>query len=129
MLKKYTAKSDISINVSVDGTSRHISFSPVTLGGSVFYTNDEKLQKALEHHYRYGHLFRGEVQVEEKPKKAAPKPVKEEGPKVIEVSCVDDAKEYLCEHFNDSRTKLRSLAAIKRSAANHNIRFSGEDFK
>ena len=57
--KKYIAKSHIGITVSV-GNNRytHVSFSAVTRGGSVFYTNDENLQKALESHPRYGKLFK-----------------------------------------------------------------------
>ena len=58
MLKKYKAKSFISISVTLaTGGNTHISFSPVTGGGSVYYTENEKIQAGLEGHPKYGKLF------------------------------------------------------------------------
>ena len=98
----------------------------------MFYTRDKEVQDALEKHYRYGELFVGEEQKEpEKKEDKSPAPKEKDNElRVIEVSCLDDAKDYLCEHFEDcSRTKLRGVEAIKKTAAKHNIQFSGEDFK
>lgn len=57
-MKKYKAKTDVSINVTLqNGRNTRISFSPLTAGGSVFYTDDKEIQDALERHYKFGKLF------------------------------------------------------------------------
>lgn len=57
--KTYRSKSDISVNVVMpNGKSLHVAFSPVTGGGSTYTTSDERVQKALEGHYRYGKMFK-----------------------------------------------------------------------
>lgn len=59
MLKKYTSKTQISINVVLkSGKSRHVSFTPLTGGGSTFYTDDNELQEAMAKHVKYGKLFK-----------------------------------------------------------------------
>ena len=56
---KYTAKTQVALSVALpSGKSMHISFTPITGGGSVFYTNDPAVAKALESHYKFGHLFK-----------------------------------------------------------------------
>lgn len=125
--KRYIAKSHISISVKLsDGANVHISFSPLTGGNkSALYTNDEALQQALEKHPRYGKLFHLDttfqpvvaVKTEETP---APKRIKK-----VKVSCIDDAKEYLCDKYEVSRTKLNNEKAIKEFAAGKNIEFVG----
>lgn len=170
--KKYIAKSHIGITVSV-GNNRytHVSFSPVTRGGSVFYTDDEKLQKALESHPRYGKLFKLDpscatpskasysvpaVQDPTQPASQAEaagspdiEPVNENAvseetaghesesedaeqsseaaPQLIQISVpsLDDAKDYLCDKFGISRTKIRSKVAIEKFAADNGIEFVG----
>ena len=75
--KKYIAKSHISLSVRVSQkTSAHISFSALTGGGSVFYTDDENLQQALEAHPKFGRLFKLDDTFVVKPatKKVAPSP-------------------------------------------------------
>ena len=58
-MKKYIAKTNISINVVLgSGANRHIAFDALTCGGSVFYTDDPELQRAIERHYKFGSLFR-----------------------------------------------------------------------
>jgi predicted DsbA family dithiol-disulfide isomerase len=54
---------------------------------------------------------------------------KEEEPskRQIEVTCADDAKEYLVEKYGISRTKLRSLKSIKDTAEQKGIEFIGID--
>ena len=43
----------------------------------------------------------------------------------VEVPSAEDAKEYLIDKFGISRTKLRSIAAIKEVAASKGIEFIG----
>lgn len=58
-MKKYISNSVISISVALpNGEGTRISFSPQSNGMSVFYTSDKDIQWALEHHYKFGKLFR-----------------------------------------------------------------------
>lgn len=127
MEKKYTStgKSQISLNVPLGGNAYvHITFTSMTDGSSVYYTDDEELQAALEKHPKYGILFEGKTI-------SAPKTVavKEEAPvskvQEIPVNCEDDAKDYLADKFNISRTKMRSTKQILDIAKEHNIEFKG----
>lgn len=66
MLKKYRAKSNVSISVVLPSKkSLHVTFLPMTGGSSVYYTEDEDEQKALESHYKFGKLFKLEELPEE----------------------------------------------------------------
>lgn len=78
-MKKYIANSDISISATLPNKkSTRISFSALSNGMSVFYTSDEDIQWALEHHYKFGKLFRlAEDTPDEKPT-TAKKPGKEQ---------------------------------------------------
>lgn len=58
-MKKYISNSTISVSiVLLNGKCNRVSFSPLSDGRSVFYTSDEDIQWGLEHHYKYGKLFR-----------------------------------------------------------------------
>lgn len=124
-MKKYSSKSHVAVNVILpNGVHVHVAFEPLTGGGSVYYTNDENLQKALERHYQYGKLYKG-AEVEE-PKEE--EPVVEEpaaASKKVSMASLEDAKEYLIDRFGISRTKLRSKKQIMDAAEAHNIEFEG----
>ena len=45
--------------------------------------------------------------------------------KEVQVSCLDDAKDYLSDKFGISRTKLRSQEGIEKAAAANGVRFIG----
>ena len=135
MLKKYTSKSHVCLSLTFkNGGHGRVSFSPLTGGGSVYYTDDESMQWALAHHPKCGKLYKVTVITPV----AEPEPVKAPMPKnpeagasdeptvmKIEVTCLDDAKDYLCETYGYSRTKLRTGKAIKEAAASHGIEFIG----
>ena len=138
MIKKYTSKSTIAINVSLgEGKNIHVSFGAVTGSGSVYYTNDEALQAALEKHHQYGRLFKLQETIDEQPasvdspesgEEATDKPTETlhaDAGSVVHVDGLDDAKEYLCEHFGISRTKLRTKASIIGAATTNGIVFDG----
>lgn len=157
MTKKYTAKTDIALSVYLkSGKSVHVSFSALTGGGSVLYTDDEELQAALEAHPKYGRLFKLEKTIDPKKPAEPVKPEEDEGAedpgtdeapteeaeepeeddaeaddeeaqvKKIMVNSLDEAKDYLCEHFESySRTKLRSKVAIKTAAEKEGFVFTG----
>ena len=138
MIKKYTSKSTIAINVPLgEGKNIHVSFGAVTGGGSVYYTNDEALQAALENHHQYGRLFKLQETIDEQPptvdtpesgEEATDKPTETlhaDAGSVVHVDGLDDAKEYLCEHFGISRTKLRTKKSILDAASSSGIAFDG----
>lgn len=162
-VKTYRAKSDISISVALgNGKNAHISFLSVTGSGSVFRTDDEELQKALERHYKFGKLFRSEEQPKHShlkidnitlKQKLQPNAETEstqtdnqtdkesgedsesnnedineeatDGLRTVTVSCISDAKEYLADNYEISRTGLRSKTAIIKAAAANGIKFEG----
>lgn len=69
-MKKYSANTAISVSVTLpNGGNTRVSFSPLTDGASVYYTDDKEIQWALEHHYKFGKLFRltGESQEQAAP--------------------------------------------------------------
>lgn len=163
-MKKYIAKTNVSINVILpSGANRHIAFSAVTGGGSVYYTDDPDVIQAIERHYKFGTLFRIDPRYEAEKQqnkpvakakaKSAPKqpdanpateepeagqsPAEEDGGddtaedgedtdiKKVVVSDPDSAKAYLAEQFGYSRTKIKTIKAIKEAAASHGIVFEG----
>lgn len=138
-MKKYTAKSCISISVPMkNGNNIHVSFQAVTGGGSIFYTDDEEVATALECHHKYGKLFKRDTAFDAQAAKVnadqasddeavSPEGQDEDSTSTtqIKVACMDDAKEYLCEKFGVSRTKLKTKKAITETAAAHGIEFLG----
>lgn len=142
MKKKYKARTNVSISVLLpNGKSKHISFTALTGGGSVFYTDSAEIQHALESHYRYGTLFfedkefhvandakHVKTESSQEDSVASDGSASEVPPSdatVVVISDADAAKAYLSEHFGVSRTKLRSVSAIKESAAANGIYFEG----
>ncbi len=128
MLKKYISNSDISINVRTEtGEYTHISFSPLTGGGSSFYTDDEQLQKALEAHSKFNRLFTEEpvpeVATAENEDSIKDETDNKDGIVKIKVDSLDSAKEYLCEHYGMTRTSLKTKKSIFEAAASNGIEF------
>lgn len=141
MLKRYKSKSCISLNVVLPtGGNTHVSFSPVTGNGSVYYTDNENIQKGLEGHPKYGKLFvvdttltaqktsgnaQGTVAGTTATKTAAKQqPTDNTKKKAIEVkmACNDDAKDYMADKFGVSRSKMRSRADIEKVAAENGVK-------
>jgi len=123
IMKKFVSKSIISLSLLLeDGSKAHIAFTPQSSGGSVFYTNDEKLVAALHNHHSYAVRYREVAMPVEAP---APAPSKEEEKASeahqIPFACNDDAKDYLAEHFGISRSKMRTRASIEEIAKSNGI--------
>ena len=135
MTKHYISDSHIAINVTLDGgESVHLSFIALSNGGSVFSTDSEELQNAIERHYRFGDLFT--LDHIEEPKNTSETaneeytPVKESEDGNIQKITVNDlgeAKNYLADTLGISRTSLRSLKTILEVAKANNIQFEGLD--
>lgn len=131
MTKHYISDSHIAINVTLDGgESVHLSFIALSNGGSVFSTDSEELQNAIERHYRFGDLFT--LDHIEKPKntsETANEEYKSEDGNIqkITVNDLGEAKNYLADTLGISRTSLRSLKTILEVAKANNIEFEGLD--
>lgn len=124
-------------------------------GESVYYTDSPEIKAALEKHYKFGKLFKLDqtYQKGEKNDKTARRHDKgdeadaaegkiqkdatidermrgedeeeAEGNNIIVVTDPEEAKDYLCEHFGISRTKIKGLRSIKEYGAANNITFKG----
>lgn len=133
MEAKYIAGTSVVLSVSLGGgKTKHVRFSPVTGGKSVYYTKDEALQKALERHARYGTLFRKDESygraVAKKPVKAVAKTAVAAAETKIEEVAVSDlgqAKDYLARRFGVGRSNMKTKAAILAAAQRNNIVFTG----
>lgn len=51
--------------------------------------------------------------------------VSADGKAIIDVTDIDDARDYLCENFGIARSSLRSNVSVPRAAEEHNIVFRG----
>lgn len=133
MTKHYISDSHIAINVTLNGgESMHLSFIALSNGGSVFSTDSEELQNAIERHYRFGDLFT--LNHIEEPKNTS-ETANEEYTSVkesedgniqkITVNDLGEAKNYLADTLGISRTSLRSLKTILEVAKANNIEFEG----
>lgn len=132
MIKTYKANTGISVNVYLPETKKnvHVTFTAMSNGDSVFTTADEHVQEGLEHHYRFGKLFRlvsavDETELEAESEAAAVEAEPEEtgGLRKVEVSDWDSAKDYLADTYELTRTSLRSQKAIVTAATEHGIEF------
>ena len=132
MKKRYKSKTAISINVVLKSKkSMHIAFTAQSDGSSVYTTDNPDVQYALEHHYKYGKLFKlvsteseADIKAKKEAEEAAANEKKDEIRKVS-VSDLAAAKDFLADTFGISRTSLRSEKAIMEAAKAHNIEFEG----
>lgn len=121
-MAKFVSKSHACLSVVLDsGNSVHVSFTEVTGGSSVLYTNDEAIIKGLRRHPRYGKLFK-----EEKEAPVVKAPVAKEKAKapekdVIPFATLEDAKDYFSDRYGVSRSKMRTMAAVEDVAKSHGV--------
>lgn len=128
-MKKYISGTVVSINVVLpNGSNCRVVFTPLTGSGSVFFTEDKELQKAIEKHYNYGVLFREDKHYVDPSKMVEEKveatPI-ESSKKIVKVSDADAAKSYLAENFGISRTKMKTISQIQEAALSCGIEFEG----
>ena len=131
MIKQYKSKTAISVNVVLPSKkSIHIAFAAPSDGSSVYVTDNANIQYALEHHYKYGKLFRLVDARDDKEEPESHNPeTTDENPeskiRTVEVSDLAAAKDFLADTFGISRTSLRSEKAILSAAQEHGIKFDG----
>lgn len=129
MKKIYKSRTAISINVVLKNKkSMHIAFTAQSDGSSVYTSDNTDVQHALEHHYKYGKLFR--LVAEEKQEEDGSvehQAAAEEGAGLrrVAVSDAGAAKDFLADTFGVSRTSLRSVRSIMEAASAHGIEFEG----
>ena len=132
MIKHYKSKTSIAINVVLKSKKNmHVAFTAQSDGSSVYTTDNPDVQYALEHHYKYGKLFKlvsteseEDIKARQEAEKAAANEKKDEIRKVS-VSDLAAAKDFLADTFGISRTSLRSEKSIMEAAKAHNIEFEG----
>ncbi len=147
MIKTYKSNTHVSINVVLPSRKNlHITFSPLSNGGSTFTTDQEEIIRAIESHYNFGRLFRiestidntggeeggfdteegnGTNETNEDKGTGAHGDDTKSGLKQVHVSDLASAKDYLADKFGISRTSLRSQKAILEQAIANGIEFVG----
>lgn len=147
MIKTYKSNTHVSINVVLPSRKNlHITFSPLSNGGSTFTTDQEEIIRAIESHYNFGRLFRiestidntggeeggfdteegnGTNETNEDKGTVAHGDDTKSGLKQVHVSDLASAKDYLADKFGISRTSLRSQKAILEQAIANGIEFVG----
>ena len=137
-MKTYHAKSELCINVRMDGGYRHVAFIPHTMGGSSLTTDDLKLQQGIEQHRFFGTLISVTTST------ASQSPSSDSGdgkashlsqpsalsvsdgsavanPQTLTFSSISEAKDYVADQWGISRSQLRRIEQIKRTALAHGV--------
>lgn len=134
MKKTYKANTHISLNVVLSTKKNmHITFVPLSNGSSTFTTDNEEIINAIEHHYRFGKMFRLESVVDDSEERSvkseeeaiSAEATEESDLKQVAVSDLAAAKDYLADKCGVSRTVMRSKSAILEQAKAHGIEFVG----
>ena len=129
MIKEYRSRTAISVNgVLPSGKCIHVAFAAQSDGSSVYVTGNADIQYALEHHYRYGKLFRlaesRDADGVSGSHGAEASPGEPDGQsRKVKVSDIAAAKDFLADTFGISRTSLRSEKAILEAGLEHGVEF------
>ena len=122
MLKTYTANSEICINVRMAKGVVHLNFIPQTLGKSSYATSDKALQEAIERHRLFGKRFTlAQNNDNDIPSPQEEATEKDASPKTLSFGTLADAKDYIADTWNISRTKLRTREQLEAAAAAHGV--------
>lgn len=117
MTKTYISNTEVCFNVCVAGKWTHVSFVPLTLGGSYFTTSDTLLQDAIESHRFFGTLVTlGRVDDTPPPPTADTEERADDQPQSITFSSINDARAWLAERFGTSYSKIRHKEQIECAA-------------
>lgn len=130
MRKIYKSDSGLAITIKCGATTKHINFDTMTMGNSMYATDNEKEQEGIESHSWYGSkIFLDEVEdpkeeakkAAAQAKKVADKEAEERELHTRQFSNVADAKEYVADTFGVSRTQLRTKDAVINVAKEHGV--------
>lgn len=104
----------------------HVSFVSMSDGSSNYTTDNSDIQYGIERHYQFGKLFRlSAIEEETAPVVEEAPAVEKEEKRVVKVSDLAMAKDFLADTFGVSRTALRSEKSILEQAAMHGVEFTG----
>ncbi len=132
MIKTYVANTGLSFNVTKADAKKktHVNFDSLTINGSIFTTDDERLQEAIEAHrfFKEGTITIAKEEDEEAPETdnvtdsdTLEEESKEDKKEVVEFASVVEGKDYLADTYGVSRTQLRTRASIESYAAEKGI--------
>lgn len=115
--------------IASGGVKFHFSFTEGTITGygvtpAKYRTSNPILQDVIENsdYFKSGKIFLVKtISLENEAKNV----VSQDDFKRVEVSCLEDAKDYLAENYNVSRLKLKSKQSIVAQAAEYKIEFVG----
>lgn len=127
MIKTYKSSTDVYINVKLSsGKFMHIGFMPLTRNGSVYTTEKQEVQEALERHHGFGKMFHLSESKETVKSQTSAAPASASTTlRKVNVSDIEDAKDYMADTFGISRTMMRSVATIKALAKANGVEFEG----
>lgn len=117
MTKTYISTTEVCFNVCVAGEWTHVSFVPLTLGGSYLTTSDARLQDAIESHRFFGTLvILGRVDDTPPPPRTDTEEHADDQPQSITFCSINDARAWLAEKFGTSYGKIRHKEQIECAA-------------
>ena len=149
MTKTYISSTEVSFNVRVGDGWQHVSFVPLTLGGSYLTTSDTGLQEAIEQHRFFGSLVllkkeehdspavtvahqpsgslaaSGSLSSSEasavsvSPQSPSPTISRNTSPRPLVFGSLADAKEWIASEYGISRTLLRTRGQMETVALEH----------
>lgn len=148
MTKTYRAGTAVSFTAYLEsGASARIQFEVQSLGDSIYITRDKSVQDAIERHPLFGKLFVLHSVTQEEDSEDTESVTQEERYEesngsmsytqdegsldgvhtdaAIEVSCLDDAKQWLIDNLGAPKSKLRNRNEILRYAEHAGINFIG----
>lgn len=128
MIKTYVSNTGLSFNVKKADAKKktHVNFDSLTINGSIFTTDDERLQEAIEAHrfFKEGTITIAKEEDEKAPdtdnvteSDTTEGEAQEDKKEVVEFASVVEGKDYLADAYGVSRTQLRTRAAIESYAA------------
>lgn len=127
-MKKYSTPCTISLAVTYeDGRHGRIKFETSTGLGSYYITSNQEDIWALEHCSEFNKEFFLEREESDEPKESnkVEEEKKDEGPIVVEVDTISEAKEYLNKNFGIPRSNIKTLAQALSAGYDNKIIFKG----
>ena len=127
--KIYKASSIIAVNLSIGSRKLHIKFDSDSNGRGYFITSEPHLMKALDEKLKNGSPRYYLAQIIDTDKVEEIEQIQDtKTPAKFEVGDIDnimDAKDYLCDRFEDiTRSSLKTKKSIFEAAEAHNIIFT-----
>lgn len=121
----YKSDSILSVSIIVNGVNRRINFNEITGTGSIYIPTSQEEADALEKHYLFGTNFKKIEEIIPDAVNSDDAQPKETSFTKVNVTCLDDAVDYIADNFGVSRTKMRGIKSLMLQAQEHGIEFVG----